>query len=202
MTDRVTIAAMSGSLREGSYNTAALRTLEEMAPQGVDMVFLRIGDLPHYDADVEAAGWPEPVAALQNQLAHADAVLFATPEYNYSVPGVMKNAVDWLSRPVDTPPFAGKSPLNDKPAGIVGATPSVIGTARAQMHLRQIVFYNAMPLLPSAEVLITRAGEKFNAEGRLTDEETSTFLADFLKAFLTFIDRFRASAREAAGASF
>ncbi len=190
MSDPITVAAISGSLRRGSFNTAALRALDELKPDGVRVEILGIADVPFYNADTEARGWPEAVETLQRRIAAADAVLFATPEYNYSVPGVLKNAIDWLSRSVEAPPLDGRSPLNGKPAAIVGATPSIVGTARAQDHLRQIVFYNAMPLLPSAEVLIANAGERFDDEGRLAHEPTRRFLADFWADFTPFIRNF------------
>jgi chromate reductase len=108
-------------------------------------------------------------------------VIFATPEYNYSIPGVLKNAIDWLSRP------ERKGPIFGKPAAIVGATPSMIGTARAQAHLRQVVFYNGMPLIPDVEILISRAGEKFDDDGRLTDNETRDFLTDMAEKYTNWV---------------
>jgi len=174
--DVLRIAGISGSLRQGSYNTATLKAARELAPDGVEVDIITLEDVELFNEDVEAKGWPPRVQELRKRIEPADAVLFATPEYNYSVPGVLKNAIDWLSRP------ERKGPIFNKPAAIVGATPSMIGTARAQMHLRQVVFYNGMPLLPTAEVLIARAGDRFQ-DGRLTDGETRDFLRNFMAQF-------------------
>lgn len=177
MTEPLNIAGICGSLRRGSYNRATLAAAQELAPGGVTIDIIDLHDTPLFNQDVEAEGWPAPVQALRDRVAAADAVIFAVPEYNYSVPGVLKNAIDWLSRP------EGKAPLNGKPCTIIGATPSMIGTARAQMHLRQIVFYNAMPLLPTGEILIGRAMDKFDEAGRLTDEDTRKRLGDLMAKF-------------------
>lgn len=177
------VAGISGSLRAGSFNTATLRAAQELAPDRLDIEIVTLEDVPLFNADVEAKGWPPRVQELRDRVGACDAVLFASPEYNYSVTGVLKNAIDWLSRP------EGDAPLNGKPAGIVGATPSFVGTARGQAHLRQIVFYNAMPLLPTAEVLIARAGERFDADGRLTDEHTREVLKRMLDKFAAWVER-------------
>ena len=118
--------------------------------------------------------------ALREKVAPADGVLFATPEYNYSIPGVLKNAIDWLSRPT------GQGPITGKPAAIIGASPSPFGTARAQAHLRQIVFYNAMPLLPYDEVLVMKAGNKIE-DGRLVDEESRDFVKELMADFADWV---------------
>ncbi|MDN2566294.1 NAD(P)H-dependent oxidoreductase [Aquibium sp. A9E412] len=181
MPDRARIVGISGSLRQGSFNTAALHAAREMAADRLDIDVVRLNGLPLFDADVEARGWPGPVAALRERVAAADGVIFAVPEYNYSMTGVLKNAIDWLSRP------EGAAPLNGKPATMLGATPSKIGTARAQAHLRDVVFYNAMPLLPYGEVLIMDADDKFDADGRLTDETSRKFLGDLLDKFADWV---------------
>lgn len=177
------VVGISGSLRAGSFNTATLRAAQELAPDALDIEILTLEDVPLYSQDVEAQGWPPRVQALRDKVAAAEAVIFASPEYNYSVTGVLKNAIDWLSRP------EGDAPLNGKPAAIVGATPAFVGTARGQAHLRQIVFYNAMPLLPTAEVLIARASERFDGDGRLTDEATREVLKDMLVKFARWVER-------------
>lgn len=182
MTRPYKVAGISGSLREGSYNTATLRAAQELAPESLDIGIVTLEDVPLFNQDVEAIGWPDRVQELRERLQAADAVIFASPEYNYSITGVLKNAIDWLSRP------EGDAPLNGKPAAIIGATPAFVGTARGQAHLRQIVFYNAMPLLPTAEVLIARAGERFDEEGRLTDEKTRAVLADMLEKFAAWVE--------------
>jgi chromate reductase len=177
------VVGISGSLRKASYNTATLRAAQEFAPESLDIDIVTLEDMPLFNEDVEAIGWPDRVRELREQVQAADAVIFASPEYNYSITGVLKNAIDWLSRP------EGDAPLNGKPAAIVGATPAFVGTARAQAHLRQIVFYNAMPLLPTAEVLIARAGDRFDDEGRLTDEKTRVVLKDMLEKFAGWVER-------------
>jgi len=183
MTRTYRVAGISGSLRNGSYNTRTLRAAQEFAPESLDIDIVTLEDVPLFNEDVEAVGWPDRVQELRDRVEAADAVIFASPEYNYSITGVLKNAIDWLSRP------PGNAPLYGKPAAIVGATPSFVGTARAQAHLRQVVFYNAMPLLPTAEVLIAGAGERFDDEGRLTDEETCAVLKDMLEKFAAWVDR-------------
>lgn len=179
----LTILGVSGSLRRGSYNTAALRAAKALAPEGVSLDVVTLEGTELFSEDVEAQGYPPRIQRLRELAAAADALLFATPEYNYSVPGVLKNAIDWLSRPTRTGPIFGK------PAGIIGASMSHIGTARAQMHLRQILYYNAMPVLPSAEVLIAWAQDKFDAEGRLVHVETRDFLQNFMSALAEWARR-------------
>jgi chromate reductase len=173
--DALNVLGISGSLRKGSYNTAALRAAQELAPEGMTIEIGAIGDIPLYSADVQATGFPAPVTALAEKMRAADAVLIASPEYNYSIPGVLKNAIDWLSR-LPEQPFAGK------PVGMLGASMGVLGAARAQYHLRQcFVFLDALPM-NKPEVFITLAQNKFDAEGRLTDEPTRGFIAANLQA--------------------
>jgi Predicted flavoprotein len=175
MSDPVNVIALSGSLRKGSYNTAALRACQTLAPAGMTIDIGSIADVPLYDADVQAKGFPESVQRLAKQIEEADALLFATPEYNYSVPGTLKNAIDWLSR-LQPSPFAGK------PAAIIGASMGPVGTGRAQYHLRQIGVFLDLRFLNKPEVLIGSAHERFDAEGRLTHEPTREFLGKFLLA--------------------
>ncbi|HEY3859953.1 MAG TPA: NADPH-dependent FMN reductase, partial [Gammaproteobacteria bacterium] len=130
------VLAMVGSLRKGSYNKMALHAAIELKPADMEIEVADIGALPLYDDDVRVEGYPPAVMKLREQVKAADALLFVTPEYNYSVPGVLKNAIDWASRPPD-------QPLDGKPAAIMGASTGKLGTARAQYHLRQIcVFVN------------------------------------------------------------
>ena len=169
------VLGISGSLRAGSYNTAALRAARELAPEGMSIEIGSIAEIPMYNADVQAEGFPAPVSALADMMRAADAVLIASPEYNYSIPGGLKNAIDWLSR-LPQQPFAGK------PVGMIGASMSLLGAARAQYHLRQcFVFLDALPL-NKPEVFITLAQTKFDAEGRLTDEPTRGFIRANLEA--------------------
>lgn len=177
------VAAISGSLREDSYNTAALRAARRLQPDRLEIDVITLEDIPLFNEDVEARGWPARIQALRDRVAPAAGVLFATPEYNYGMTGVLKNAVDWLSRPT------GEGPIVGKPVAIIGASLSKIGTARAQAQLRQAAFYNAMPLMPSAEVLISDAADKFDANGDLADADTSDFLRRFLVDFGRWIER-------------
>ncbi len=183
------VLGIAGSLRAGSYNRALLRAAQELAPQGMAIVTFELDAIPPYNADVEMAGFPEPIVAFKAALAAADAVLIATPEYNHSFPGLLKNALDWASRP------PGKSPLDGKPAAIIGASSGAIGTARAQQHLRLVCSYLNMLVMNLPEVFVARAQDKFDAGGRLADEPTQQFLAKFLQAFQLWIVRVGGTAR-------
>ena len=181
------IVGMSGSLRKGSYNSAALRAAQGLVPEGVTLEIAEIGDLPLYNDDLREAGYPPPTERLRRQIAEADAVLFVTPEYNYSVSGVLKNAIDWASRPPNQP-FEGK------PIAIMGASGGLFGTARAQYHLRQMmVFLNAFPV-NKPEVMIGQAQNKFDAAGNLTDEPTREFIRKLLASVAGWTQRLQASA--------
>lgn len=170
------VCGIAGSLRTGSLNRALLRAARELAPAGMDIrIFDGMADIPLYNQDVEATGDPEPVQALKRAIGEADALLVATPEYNHGVPGVLKNAIDWASRP------AGGSVLARKPAAILGASPGVTGTARAQSQLRQAFVFTNTPVVPQPEILVYRAHEKFDADGRLTDEKTREFVGKLLR---------------------
>jgi chromate reductase len=169
------VCGIAGSLREGSYNRALLRAAQEVAPAGMEIrIFEGMAEIPLFNEDVEARGDPEPVQALKRAIGEADALLVATPEYNHGVPGLLKNAIDWASRP----PM--RSVLAGKPAAILGASPGVTGTARAQSQLRQAFVFTGTPVLPQPEILVYRAQEKF-ADGRLTDEKTREYLALLLR---------------------
>jgi chromate reductase, NAD(P)H dehydrogenase (quinone) len=169
------VCAFAGSLRKGSYNRALLRAAAEVAPEGMEIrIFDRVGELPLYNQDVEESGDPGPVQALKQAIGEADALLIATPEYNHGVPGVLKNAIDWASRP------ARDSVLNGKPAAILGASPGITGTARAQTQLRQAFVFTQTPAVLQPEILVYRAKEKFDDEGRLTDESTRRFIGRLL----------------------
>lgn len=166
-----------GSLRKASFNGIVARTLPDLAPEGIRITPLGcISAFPHYNQDVQDAGFPEPVLAMAEQIRAADGVIVVTPEYNYSVPGVLKNALDWLSR-VTPQPFAGK------PLAIQTASPGAIGGARAQYHLRQsLVFLNAY-VLNRPEVMIGQATGKFDTDRlELTDQKTRDFLTTQITA--------------------
>jgi chromate reductase, NAD(P)H dehydrogenase (quinone) len=187
MSSKVTVLGISGSLRKGSYNSAALRTAGELLPEGVALDIADIADIPLYNEDLRAAGLPPAVQRLRDQIAAADALLFATPEYNYSISGVLKNAIDWASRPPD-------HPFNGKPVAIMGAAGSLLGTARAQYHLRQIcVFLNMFPV-NKPEVFIAQAHTKFDAEGKLTDQIGRDLIAQLLVSLRDWTLRLRGGA--------
>jgi chromate reductase len=173
----VTILGIPGSLRRGSYNRFALRVAQQLVPAGARLEVAEIGQLPPFNQDLEAAP-PVGVIDFKRRLRAADAVLFATPEYNYSVPGVLKNAIDWASRPY------GDSAWDGKPAGIMGASGGAVATARAQLHLRQILVYLNMPALAQPEVLIGDAKEKFDQNGNLTDDPTRERIRLMLEALV------------------
>ena len=181
------IVAFAGSLRQGSYNRALLRAAQELAPEGMDVEIIEIGGLPFYNADVEAQGDPPSVAAYKAALADADGLLIATPEYNDGIPGVLTTAIDWGSR------LPGRAPLSGKPVALMGASPSRIGTARAQLHLRQLLSHVHARLLPPPELLIASAHERFDKSLRLSDEGSRDVLSKLLQRFSRWIARERAA---------
>jgi chromate reductase len=185
MADGLTILGISGSLRAKSFNTFALRAAAELAPKDVRIVHADISDLPLYNEDLRTAGYPEPAERLRGQVRTADGILLVSPEYNYSVPGVLKNAIDWVSRPPD-PPFSGK------PAGIMGASNGLFGTARGQHHLRQVCQAVNLLVMARPEVMIPKAGEKFDADGRVIDAHTHDVIVRFMAALADWVRRFRA----------
>jgi chromate reductase len=175
------VVGFAGSLRRGSYNRALLRAATELVPPALRIAIHDLDGIPLYNGDIEAAGAPPSVVHLRDAIRQADGLLIATPEYNHGVPGVLKNAIDWLSRP------PRDSALNGKVAALMGASPGTTGTARAQSQLRQaFVFTNTYALL-QPEVLVGRAHEKFDAEGQLLHEATRDFLGTFLQRFTDLI---------------
>jgi chromate reductase len=172
------ILGISGSLRERSYNRALLRAAAELAPEGVEIEEFDLREIPLYDADVEAAGDPEPVAKLRAAVAEADALLFATPEYNRGTSGVLKNAIDWLSRP------ALASVLRWKPVAIMGASTGRGGTRNAQAQVRDALLFPGAILVAEPEVAIPLAWERFDENGELTDERMRKTLRELLDALV------------------
>jgi chromate reductase, NAD(P)H dehydrogenase (quinone) len=168
------ILGIAGSLREGSYNRSLLRAALELMPEGVELVEHEIGTLPFYDGGVEAAGDPEAVIRFKQAIRDADALLIATPEYNRGVPGVLKNAVDWASRP----PLG--SPLTGKPVAIMGATTGRGGTARAQEQLRAALEFSRATVLEQPEVLVPEAFMRFDEQGELVDGGIRAELAELV----------------------
>ncbi len=178
------IIGISGSLRKGSLNTFTLKAAQKLAPENVSIEIVSISEIPLYNADVQTEGFPSSVEILADKVLSADAILFVSPEYNYSVPGVLKNAIDWLSR-------SPKKPFDFKPVAVMGASPGMLGTARMQYHLRQIfVFLNAYAL-NKPEVMINQAVGKFDSDGNLTDEKTAEVIKAQLNALVDFIDRLK-----------
>ncbi|BCI66765.1 NADPH-dependent FMN reductase [Acetobacter aceti] len=179
-------SVLLGSLRKSSLNAAVARALPDLAPPGITITPLgSIGEFPHYNTDVQDEGFPAPILAMARQIAASDGVIIVTPEYNYSMPGVLKNAIDWLSR-VSPQPFAGK------PVAIETASPGLIGGARAQYHLRQsLVFLDAF-VLNKPEAMIGQATQKIDPESlQLTDVGTREFLTRQISALAALAKRVR-----------
>jgi chromate reductase len=174
MSKPIRILGIAGSLREGSYNRAALKAATGLVPDSAEIDIFDIGGLPGFNQDDEQNP-PEKVVELKKKIRESDAVLFVTPEYNYSVPGVLKNAIDWASRPY------GDSAWSGKPVAIMGASIGAIGTARAQYHLRQMFVFLDMHAVNQPEVMIGNASERFDAEGNLTDETTKKLISQLLE---------------------
>jgi chromate reductase len=177
------IVGIAGSLRLASFNRSLLNAAVELSPAQLAIAIHDIGTLPFYNQDVEDAHVPDAVATLRQVVRDADAILIATPEYNYGVPGALKNAIDWLSRP------PRQSALNGKPVAIMGASAGMTGTARAQMQLRQAFVFTNSYAMCQPEVLVSRARDKFDGSGHLTDEPTRQLLARFLHEFASWISR-------------
>ena len=174
-TNDIKVLGIAGSLRKGSYNASALREAVRLAPPGMRIELAGIADIELYNEDVYAAGFPPAVDRLREQIRGADALLLVTPEYNASIPGVLTNAIDWVSRPPEQP-FAGK------PAAIMGASPGRLGTARAQNHLRQTLIALDARVLNSPLVFISEAHKAFDEAGNLTAEATQKYIGNLLAA--------------------
>ncbi|MFT7580303.1 MAG: chromate reductase [Myxococcota bacterium] len=175
------VLAISGSLRNHSHNTALLNAATIRAPEGLVLTLAEIGDLPLYNSDLDAETVPS-IGRFKAAITQADAVLIATPEYNYGIPGPLKNAIDWASRP------GYKSPFANKPVGILGAAASVVGSARAQAHLKTVMLGMIAQVFPRPEFLMGKSFEKVQ-DGVLTDEMTLEFLGSYLAAFKSWVER-------------
>ncbi len=184
MAETIRILGFAGSLRKGSYNKALLRAAVELAPKGSEVQIFDIEGIPPFSEDLES----EPAAKVKDfkaAIEAADALLIATPEYNYSMPGVLKNAIDWASRPYGDNSFTGK------PVAIMGASIGTLGTARAQYHLRQCcVFVNMYPL-NQPEVMVAMAQNKIDPAGRVIDEETRKRIAELVAALAAWMRQLR-----------
>jgi chromate reductase len=175
------VVAFAGSLRAASYNRGLLRAAHDVAPSGMSVSICELAPIPLFNADVEAQGDPRPVVDLKATVGEADALLIAVAEYNYGLSGVLKNTIDWLSRPADS------SVLHKKPVALLGASSGMAGTARAQLQLRQtFVFTQTLVMPPPPEFLVAYAQEKFDARGNLTDDDTRVRLRTRLEALLTW----------------
>lgn len=178
----VNILGIAGSLRRGSYNRAALRAAQALVPAGAKLEIFELDGLPGFNQD-EERNPPAKVVQLKASIRAADAILLVTPEYNYSIPGVLKNAIDWASRPY------GDSAWNGKPVALMGASIGALGTSRAQYHLRQcFVFLNMHPV-NQPEVMIPNASERFDAAGNLLDEKVKQRIQELLKALVAWTRR-------------
>jgi chromate reductase len=179
------VLAIPGSLRRQSYNRRLLEAAVMCVPQGMTIaLFDDLRSLPLFDEDIESAssGGPEPVRLLRRQVAAADALLIATPEYNQSIPGVLKNAIDWLSRP------APEEVLVGKPVSVIGASPGRWGTRLAQAALRQVLYATESVVMPRPSLFIRNAAELFDEDGHLVDETTRLAVASLLTSFAAWID--------------
>lgn len=175
--DKLKILGVVGSLRRGSYNRLALKAAQELVPDGAVLELFELHGLPVFDQDQEMLP-PPLVLEFKRRVLAADAILFATPEYNHSVSGALKNAIDWGSRP------GASSVWRGKPAALLGASTGNLGTARAQNHLRQILLALDMPVVGQPEVMIANAAQRFDAAGRLEDEPTRTLIRSLLEALV------------------
>jgi chromate reductase, NAD(P)H dehydrogenase (quinone) len=182
---KIRILAFAGSLRRGSYNRALVRAARDLAPDGAEIEIFELDGIPLFNRDVEAEGVPDAVRIFHEAIDRADALLIATPEYQFGVPGVLKNAIDWASRP------PGEATIIGKPVAIMGATPGMWGTARAQLQLRQALVYNNCPMVLKPEVLVAKAKERFDESGRLTHEATRKFVGQLLESLVELTRRYR-----------
>jgi chromate reductase len=182
MENPLRILGIAGSLRKASFNRGVLRAAAKLVPEGASLEIFELDGIPGFNQDQEQDP-PEKVVEFKRKIGEADAILFVTPEYNYSVPGVLKNAIDWASRPY------GDSAWNGKPAAIMGASIGAIATARAQYHLRQMmVFLNMFPV-NQPEVMIGNCSDKFDEQGELADEETRQYIRKLLENLVEWTRR-------------
>jgi chromate reductase, NAD(P)H dehydrogenase (quinone) len=180
--EKFNILGIVGSLRRMSYNKGLMRAAQELVPGGVSLTVADISKLPLFNEDLES-DVPNEIQTLKKQIKEANAILIATPEYNYSIPGVLKNAIDWGSRPYGDNSFEGK------PVAIMGASVGMLGTARAQYHLRQtFVFLNMYPL-NKPEIMVPFASQNFDGEGNLTNEKTKQLISQMLQSLVEWTSR-------------
>jgi chromate reductase, NAD(P)H dehydrogenase (quinone) len=177
---KIRVAVLVGSLRKGSFNRHLARAVERLAPADFSFDHVRIDNLPLYNQDFDV-DYPPECKRLKDEIAGADALLFVTPEYNRSIPGVLKNAIDIASRPWGTNSFAGK------PGGVIGVSVGATGTALAQQHLRNVLSYLDVAALPQPEVFIQNKEGLFSADGKIGNEGTQAFLQGFVDRYVAWV---------------
>lgn len=180
--DALDLVAIPGSLREGSYNRALATTLPDLLPEHARLEVFELHDVPLYNADMDDDHRPVPAQELRERIDRSDGLILVSPEYNHGIPGVLKNALDWASRP------AFRSPMAGKPTGLMGASPGGSGTMRGQQHLKVVLLGMAAQVFPHPGVAVSRARQKF-ADGVLTDEDTRAFVRDYLASYVTWVRR-------------
>lgn len=180
----ISIFGFAGSLRKGSYNKAILRAAQGLVPEGATLETFDLAGIPPFNQDLEGQP-PEKVKEFKEKIRAADAILIATPEYNYSIPGVLKNAIDWASRP------HGDNALDDKPVAIMGASIGMLGTARAQYHLRQTFVWLNMYPVNKPEVMVPFAQNCINEKGQVTDQKTKDKIRELLESLIAWAERLR-----------
>lgn len=188
MSNGIRIVGIPGSLRQGSFNRAAMRAAKSLVPEGTTLDIFELHGIPPFNQD-EEKNPPARVVELKREVRAADAILFATPEYNYSIPGVLKNAIDWGSRPY------GDSAWAKKPVAIMGASAGILGTARAQYHLRQCFVFLDMYAVNQPEVMIGNSAQRFDESGNLTDEKSRELIRTLLANLVTWTQRLKRGAQ-------
>jgi chromate reductase len=181
--DVLRVVGIAGSLRRASYNRALLCAAQQLTPPSLVIEIERLDDVPLFNADLVGDATPIAVERLRRAVREADGLLLVTPEYNHGVPGVLKNAIDWLSQPL------AQSALDGKPTAIMGASTGQSGTARGQSQLRQSFVLTNTPAMLRPEVLVARAQDKFDASGRLVDDATRRFVRAFLERFALWVEQ-------------
>jgi chromate reductase len=184
MSEQFRILGIAGSLRKESFNRSVLRAATQLVPQDASIDVFELDSIPGFNQD-EEQNPPAKIANLKKRVRESDAILFVTPEYNYSVPGVLKNAIDWASRPY------GDSAWNGKPAAMMGASIGAMGTARAQYHLRQMMVFLNMYPVNQPEVMIANAPKGFDADGNLTDETSKELIRQLLQNLVNWAQQLR-----------
>ncbi|WP_424356805.1 NADPH-dependent FMN reductase [Methanocella sp. MCL-LM] len=186
MAKNIEILGFAGSLRKGSYNKALLRAALEQVPPGAELEVFDLEGIPPYNQDLDVR-MPDIVNAFKSKIKAADAILIATPEYNYSMPGVLKNAIDWASRPI------GDNSFDDKPVAIMSASIGMLAGARAQYHLRQTFVYINMHPVNRPEVMVPFAADKIDSTGNVTDEKTRRKIRELLESLVVWTKRLKSA---------